>query len=101
MSLNSARVETCTTRLLNSWHGPNRFAYHGATLRNIRQPCSSPNTSTIKSRCRHITRTRSLKAGSGGSLPSELEFFSLSPALSPLGGAREMEENVFKYCNVC
>src|SRR5882724_12938842 len=66
MSWNSARVETCTTFLLNSWHGPNRLAYHGATLRNIRQPSSSPKTSIIRSRWRHMMRVRSENGGSGG-----------------------------------
>ena len=58
-----------TTFLLNSFDGPNRFAYHGATLRNIRHPCSSPNTSIIKSRCRHKTRMRSANFASAGNTP--------------------------------
>src|SRR2546430_6497173 len=58
-----------TMRLLKMFAGPNRLAYHGATLRNMRQPCSSPNTSIIRSRCRHMTRIGSSKAGSGGSSP--------------------------------
>src|SRR5882724_5033230 len=113
MSWNSARVETCTTRLLNSWHGPNRLAYHGATLRNIRQPSSSPKTSIIRSRWRHMMRTRSEKAGSGGSSISESKFFSLSSPkggegwgeeakifepLSPFSGERELE--ALRYCSV-
>ena len=51
---NSAWVATWTLHLLKTLVGPNRFAYHGATLQNTRQPRPSPNTSTTKSRCQPI-----------------------------------------------
>ena len=38
----SAREVIETMRCLNILEGPNRFAYHGATLRKSRAPCSSP-----------------------------------------------------------
>ena len=54
---------------LNSAAGPKRLEYQGATLRNMRQPCASPKTCTIKSTCRCITCTRSSKLGSGNDSP--------------------------------